>query len=89
VADRRGGEIHRAYVDAPFQGRGIGSRLVAAALARPKLAGEHCVYLQVWEENRDAIRFSERFGFRIIGRTTFKIGDGTVLEDLVMERKPQ
>jgi diamine N-acetyltransferase len=89
VRDRPGGAIRRMYVDAPYQGRGIGSRLMAASLGRPELAGAPRVYVQVWEENAGAIRFYERFGFRTIGRTQFTIGDGAMLEDLVMERTAQ
>jgi diamine N-acetyltransferase len=89
VRARPGAAIHRLYVDAPYQGRGLGSRLLAAALGRPELSGAPRVYVQVWEENAGAIRFYERFGFRTIGRTQFTIGEGAVLEDLVMERTAQ
>jgi ribosomal protein S18 acetylase RimI-like enzyme len=89
VADRPGGAVHRMYVDGPYQRRGIGTRLLTVALAQPELAAASRVYLQVWEENPGAIRFYARFGFRTIGRTRFTIGDGAVLEDLVMERPAQ
>ena len=75
--------LHRLYVETALQGRGIGSALLEAALAHPRLAGAPRVFLQVWEENPGAIRLYERFGFRRHDTTEFELG-GEVVEDLVL-----
>ena len=79
LVGRTGAELHRVYVDAEFQNRGLGRRLVSAALRHPRMASSPCVYLQVWERNEGAVRFYERFGFRTVGRTSFTIGEGEVV----------
>lgn len=75
--------VHRVYVDAPFQGRGLGRRLLEAALAHPRLARAGRVYLQVWEQNARALALYESVGFRKIGTTRFAIGSQP-MEDLVL-----
>ncbi|MFK8052403.1 MAG: GNAT family N-acetyltransferase [Woeseiaceae bacterium] len=67
-------QLWRIYVAAHLQGSGIGKRLIetAAELARGK-AEE--LWLAVWDQNTDAIRFYLRLGFRDIGVTEFHLGD--------------
>jgi len=81
--------LHRLYVETALQGRGIGSTLLKAALAHPRLAAAPRVFLQVWEKNPRAIRLYERYGFRRFGTTSFELA-GEVVEDLVfvLEREP-
>jgi ribosomal protein S18 acetylase RimI-like enzyme len=78
--------VRRLYVDGPWQGRGMGRRLLEAVLAHLRAARAPRVYVQVWEENRAALRLYERAGFRTVATTTFTLGAGTVAEDLVMVR---
>ena len=75
--------LHRLYVDPEAQGRGLGPKLLEAALEHPSLADADRVFLTVWEQNERAVRLYERFGFRTVGTTTFTIGS-EVVEDLVM-----
>jgi diamine N-acetyltransferase len=77
-------ELHRIYVETDVQGRGLGRRLMSAALRHPRRAAARRVYLQVWETNERAIRLYESLGFRTIGRTRFTLGSGQSAEDLVM-----
>jgi diamine N-acetyltransferase len=75
--------LQRVYVETALQGRGLGRRLVEAALQHPPLAEAKRVFLQVWDENERAVRLYESLGFRKIGTTTFTIGS-EVMEDVVM-----
>jgi diamine N-acetyltransferase len=77
--------LHRLYVDADFQGQGLGRELLEAALGHPRLADAEEIRLQVWEQNVRALRLYERHGFRVVGTTRFTIGQ-EVVEDLVMVR---
>jgi ribosomal protein S18 acetylase RimI-like enzyme len=75
--------LERVYVDTALQGRGLGQRLVQAALQHPRLAEAERIFLQVWDENERAVCLYESLGFRKVGTTTFTIGS-EVMEDLVM-----
>jgi ribosomal protein S18 acetylase RimI-like enzyme len=77
-------EIRRVYVETRLHGRGIGRALTEAALEHPRLAAAPRVFLQVWDENNAAVGLYESLGFHVVGRTRFTIGDGEVVEDLVM-----
>jgi ribosomal protein S18 acetylase RimI-like enzyme len=87
--ERRAGdqELHRLYVETGLHGRGIGRRLLRAALRHPRLARAPRVYLQVWERNEPAVALYRSAGFRPVGRTRFRVG-AAVLEDVVMLLEP-
>ena len=78
--------LRRLYVDATAQGRGLGRRLLEAALEHPRLATASRIFLTVWEQNTRAMRLYESFGFRRVGTTRFAIGS-EVVEDLVLVRE--
>jgi ribosomal protein S18 acetylase RimI-like enzyme len=67
--------LHRLYVDAPFQGHGLGRRLTVAALTHPRLSGAGRVLLQVRAQNHTAIKLYESFGFKIVVTTSQLAGD--------------
>jgi ribosomal protein S18 acetylase RimI-like enzyme len=77
-------ELHRVYVDTDLQGQGLGRALMNAALEHPRLAKASRVYLQVWEQNEQARGLYESLGFHTVGTTTFTVGSGEVVQDLVM-----
>jgi ribosomal protein S18 acetylase RimI-like enzyme len=81
--------LQRLYVETALQGRGLGRRLMEAALAHPRLAAAQRIFLQVWEENERAVRLYESLGFEKVGTTTFTVGS-EVMEDVVMlfEKSP-
>ena len=55
--------IHRLYVDADFQGQGIGSQLLRLTLAEPEVVAAAVVRIDVWEKNFGAQRLYQRFDF--------------------------
>ena len=67
-------EVHRFYVDAPWHGRGIAQRLMAAAKDAARELGGQSLWLSVWGENARAIAFYEKVGFVDAGPTEFWIG---------------
>lgn len=54
-------DVFRLYVDLPFQGRGLGRRLLEALFARHPEAA--VARLHVAAENERALRFYDRLGF--------------------------
>ena len=80
-------ELRRLYVLACLQRRGLGSRLLEAALAVPEATDE--VRLEVWAHNPDAQRLYERYGFRVTGRRSFEVASSAPTSDeVIMVRRP-
>ena len=76
--------LRRLYVDTEMQGRGLGRRLIDAALDHPRLASANRIFLTVWDQNEGAMRLYGSFGFKMVGTTSVRIADKEVGEDLVM-----
>jgi ribosomal protein S18 acetylase RimI-like enzyme len=83
VAASRPVEIHRIYVDAPWQGKGVAALLMQAALEDAARRGADSVWLGVWENNPRAIRFYEKFGFAEVGEHVFHVGSDAQRDLLV------
>ena len=58
---------HSIYVDAAARGRGIGSALLSALIARAELAGKHVMVAGIDGENAVSIRLHQRHGFEKTG----------------------
>ncbi|MGH8027854.1 MAG: GNAT family N-acetyltransferase [Pseudoxanthomonas sp.] len=67
-------ELGRIYLDSAFHGQGIAARLVANLLAGASLRGSRSVWLNVWQEAAQAIRFYQKHGFQIVGSSLFAVG---------------
>jgi diamine N-acetyltransferase len=81
VADARAVELAQLYVDAPYQGHGLGAQLLAAAGATAA-----SIWLCAWERNQRALRFYARQGFATVGRMAVHVGE-VVFDDLVLVRR--
>ncbi len=77
-------EIERIYIDSPYQGLGLGTKLLDKAKNRAKELELDYIWLGVWEKNGDAIRFYRRHGFDIFSSHPFIFGD-EVQTDLLMK----
>jgi ribosomal protein S18 acetylase RimI-like enzyme len=78
-------QLSRLYVDTPAKRRGVGSRLLAAALEVAAGRGHDLLWLTVWTRNPDAIAAYHRWGFTDVGTTVFRMGDDEQV-DRVMVR---
>ena len=78
-------ELQRLYVDGALRGSGYGSALMWDTLERARGEGYRTVWLGVWEENRGARRFYERWGFEVVGAHEFVLG-GDRQRDVLMAR---
>ncbi len=70
------GEILSLGVDPLARRRGLGRRLVAAALAAAQVGGARRVLLEVAVDNRAALRLYEDCGFSAVGRRPRYYGRG-------------
>ena len=84
-------EIRRLYVAATYQNRGVGSQLMDAALAHPRLAASTGLFLDVWQENERAQRFHERYGFEKVAEKRFEVefGAATGVDFVMIRRSPE
>lgn len=78
-------EIHRVYVDKPYQGRGFGKAMMLHILSLPRIATAPEVYLGVWEENVTAQGLYRQYGFRPVGKYLYQVGDQSDRE-IIMAR---
>jgi ribosomal protein S18 acetylase RimI-like enzyme len=68
-------EIERIYVGSNFQNQGVGQQLVQFAIDGATEKQFEYVWLGVWDENHNAIRFYERNGFQIFSSHEFMLGN--------------
>lgn len=86
VATRPAAELGRIYLDPAFHGRGLAAALMARLFDEARAHGARALWLHVWQEAPQAIRFYGKHGFRIVGTSLFAIGDDPK-DDWVMARE--
>ncbi len=74
-ADPNKFELSRFYVDAIYHGKGIAPALMQKTLDIMRARSVKKIWLSVWQESQQAIRFYQKHGFVISGDTLFMIGD--------------
>lgn len=80
-------ELRRLYVLNIFQQQGVGTQLLHAALAHPRMQRADEIFLDVWEHNHGARRLYEHFGFRVVGKRKFQVASGAETDfDFIMAR---
>jgi ribosomal protein S18 acetylase RimI-like enzyme len=79
-------EIERIYVDGRQQGKQYGKLLMDKAIQVAKEKNLKYVWLGVWEENKKAIQFYERNGFRYFSDHKFMLGDD-LQRDILMKKE--
>jgi ribosomal protein S18 acetylase RimI-like enzyme len=78
-------QIQKIYVLPKFTNSGLGSSLMRSAEAEIGETPSVSAWLMVYEGNRRALCFYERFGYRVIGRDTYDFEDVRV-QFSVMEK---
>ena len=78
-------KIHKIYILPDTQGKGIGKKLIEAVEHIAKENGDTHLFLNVNKHNNSAIDFYRHIGFYEAFREVIDIGNGFVMDDLVME----
>lgn len=78
--------VERIYVDAPFQGRRIGEKLLDFAHEQARSVGANWLWLSVWQANPPAVRFYKRCGYEICGTEYFQLGNDPQLDWVVRKK---
>lgn len=76
-------EIKTLYVQPRHHGKGIGKRLLQAALAICAAKDIEAVWLSVNSENDAALEFYRANGFSTVGQTHFRINDQAYLNEVM------
>jgi len=77
-------EIVRFYVTPEVIGLGYGSELMQHCLDEALKMGHKTVWLATWQKNERANHFYEKWGFTIVGKAIYVIGDD-VDDDFIMQ----
>jgi ribosomal protein S18 acetylase RimI-like enzyme len=78
-------ELSKMYVLPDSHGAGVSAALMSAVLHRAEELDAKCVWLGVNQKNLRAQRFYTKYGFRVNGTKTFRLGAG-IENDYVMVR---
>ena len=80
-------KLHKVYLLQKFQGRGIGSAMLADAAEQARKAGFTRLRLNVNKHNERARRAYFRNGFIDVEAVKIDIGGGFFMDDFVMEKE--
>jgi L-amino acid N-acyltransferase YncA len=79
---------HSVYVGPAYQGRGIGSALLAALIASTEAAGIWTIQSSIFPENAASFRLHQRAGFRVVGtRERVARHHGRWRDTVILERR--
>lgn len=80
-------KIHKIYILPEAQGKGVGKKLIQEVAQIAKRNGDTHLFLNVNKYNQSAIDFYSKIGFYEDFREVIDIGNGFVMDDVVMEMK--
>ncbi|SMD44515.1 L-amino acid N-acyltransferase YncA [Aquiflexum balticum DSM 16537] len=80
-------KIHKIYILPEAQGKGIGKKLIQFVEKAALENGNKMMFLNVNKFNQGAIDFYRRIGFYEAFKEVIDIGNGFIMDDLVMELK--
>ena len=75
VSPQPAADVARFYVDVAFHGRGVAQAMMAEAERIAIARGVRALWLSVWQEQPQAVRFYEKAGFARAGTLVFVVGD--------------
>jgi ribosomal protein S18 acetylase RimI-like enzyme len=79
-------EVERIYILAKHQGKQFGGILLNFAIQLAKSEDHGSIWLGVWENNYNAIRFYERCGFVKFGSHQFMLGNDEQTDNLMKKQ---
>jgi ribosomal protein S18 acetylase RimI-like enzyme len=71
---RRHIELERIYAVKEYQGVGLGYKMMQYSLDFASVKGYELLWLGVWNQNENALKFYTKCGFEIFGEHTFTLG---------------
>lgn len=80
-------KVHKIYILPEAQGKGIGKNLLQKVAQIALKNGDTHLFLNVNKNNQSAIDFYSKLGFHEDFHEIIDIGNGFVMDDLVMEKE--
>lgn len=77
-------ELERIYVDQRCIGKGVGAALMKRSIEEGRDAGFKTIWLGVWKKNEKAVRFYEKWGYKIVGEHEFIVGKDVQYDHIMM-----
>lgn len=74
IIDDHGMELERIYITSSYQNKGFGKSLLLHTIDLAKSKNRSFLWLGVWQKNKAAVRFYERYGFKKFGSHPYFIG---------------
>ncbi|CAI8431216.1 MAG: Spermidine/spermine N(1)-acetyltransferase [Flavobacterium sp. SCGC AAA160-P02] len=66
-------KMERLYLLEEFYGMNLGKKLMIFNTELANKKNQHGIWIEVWTENRRAIKFYKKMGFKIVGSSRFTI----------------
>lgn len=85
VQSNRAMELQRFYLAPEYHGQGLAAPLMGFLIGHAQSLGADALWLNVWQEAPQAIRFYQKQGFAAVGTTVFWVDDDPK-DDWVMQR---
>ncbi|GHB23647.1 GNAT family N-acetyltransferase [Mongoliitalea lutea] len=79
-------KIHKLYIKAGQQGKGVGKKLVEHIQILATKINDQALFLNVNKYNEQAIKFYQYIGFIEVAQEVIDIGRGFVMDDYIMEK---
>ena len=79
-------ELERIYVVEDFQNQGVGKLMLLKAIEFAQKYKPKFIWLGVWQENKNAVRFYEKLGFQKFGTHPYFIGKDKQTDWLMKKR---
>jgi diamine N-acetyltransferase len=86
LEDKKVVEIERFYVDKNQQGQQLGRKLMQFCIDWANENNFETIWLGVWENNPNAIKFYQKMGFEFLSKHTFVLGT-EVQTDFTMKKE--
>ena len=77
-------EVERIYVDQRYIGKGVGAALMKRSIEAGRNAGFKTIWLGVWKKNDKAVRFYQKWGYKIVGEKEFVVGKDVQYDHIMM-----
>jgi ribosomal protein S18 acetylase RimI-like enzyme len=78
-------KLHKIYLLPEVQGKGVGKKLITEVSTQAQAAAHKSLLLNVNKYNQNAIDFYKKLGFTEIYKEVIDIGNGYLMDDVVME----
>jgi GNAT superfamily N-acetyltransferase len=86
VSGQRPIELQRFYLTPDYHGTGVAAQLMSFLIAQAQNQYADVLWLNVWKDAPQAIRFYEKHGYQTVGSTVFWVDDDAK-DDWVMQRQ--